>query len=68
MTLPEDPLRPIGCSPTTWTGKTCASSFLFFVQGNGAIRMRKFDDDAKILSGANLVPGIIEAQAPGFAA
>ncbi|WP_461184024.1 PPA1309 family protein [Trueperella pyogenes] len=33
-----------------------------------AIRMRKFDDDAKILSGANLVPGIIEGLRLGFAA
>ncbi|QOR48711.1 hypothetical protein INS90_02860 [Trueperella pecoris] len=32
-----------------------------------AIRMRKFDDDAKILSGANLVPGLVEGLKMGFA-
>lgn len=32
-----------------------------------AIRMRKFDDDAKVLSGANLIPGIVEGLKMGFA-
>ncbi|MCI7304882.1 MAG: PPA1309 family protein [Trueperella sp.] len=32
-----------------------------------AIRMRKFDDDAKVLSGANLIPGLVEGLKMGFA-
>ena len=69
VTLPEDPVeaeKMLAEHPDRQDVRIVAS-VLRTGESWCAIRMRKFDDDAKVLSGANLSPGIVEGLKMGFA-
>lgn len=69
VTLPEDPVeaeKMLAEHPDRQDVRIVAS-VLRTGESWCAIRMRKFDDDAKVLSGANLIPGIVEGLKMGFA-
>lgn len=69
VTLPEDPVeaeKMLAEHPDRQDVRIVAS-VLRTGESWCAIRMRKCDDDAKVLSGANLIPGIVEGLKMGFA-